>query len=282
MHNAPILVIGSSGKTGRRVAAGLARKGLEVREGSRRAETPFDWDDRTTWRPALHAVRAAYIAYAPDLAAPGALDNLNALIEIAREEGVGRLVLLSGRGEANARKGEQAVLESGIPSTVVRAAWFNQNFTEGHMAGVVPEGVLAVPAGDVKEAIVDADDIADVAIAALTEDGHAGEIYEVTGPELLSFHEIAAQLSESSGHQVTYLPISFEENKAALVEAVGPELGSLINDIMTETLSGENEFVGDGVERALGRKAKPFRQYCEEAKAAGAWDQLAASPEGGA
>src|SRR5215472_7809728 len=96
------LVLGGTGKTGRRVADRLRRAAVPVRLGSRRAEPPFDWDDRATWDPALKGVTAAYVAYQPDLAAPGALDTVQAFFAQAVAGGIERLVLLSGRGEAEA------------------------------------------------------------------------------------------------------------------------------------------------------------------------------------
>ena len=126
---------------------------------------------------------AAYISYAPDLAIPGATDSIRAFTGEAAERGVKRLVLLSGRGEEEAQNCERIVRNSGLDWTVVRASWFNQNFSEGEFLDMVLGGAITLPAGDVPEPFVDADDIADVAVAALVEDGHAGETYEVTGPD---------------------------------------------------------------------------------------------------
>ena len=104
--------------------------------------------------------------------------------------GVEHLVLLSGRGEHHARLGEDVVRNSGLSFTIVRAAWFAQNFSEGYLRDPILAGILPMPGGMIAEPIIDIDDIADVVVAALTEDGHVGELYEVTGPRLMTFAEI--------------------------------------------------------------------------------------------
>ena len=168
------LVLAATGKTGRRVADRLEAQGRPVRRGSRSAAIPFDWDDATTWAPALEGVEAAYVVYIPDLAVPAAPPAIRAFTELALEAGVRRLVLLSGRGEEEAQRCERIVQESGLDWTIVRASWFAQNFSEGAFHDLVLAGEVALPAGDVQEPFIDVDDIADVVVAALTEYGHVG------------------------------------------------------------------------------------------------------------
>ncbi len=170
MQGQPILVIGATGKTGRRVAAGLEARGQSVRRGSRNSATPFDWEAPETWTPALKGARAAYVTYFPDLAFPGAVEKLESLCETAKDCELEHLVLLSGRGEHHARLGEEVVRNSGLGFTIVRSAWFAQNFSEGYLRDPILSGVLPMPGGDVAEPIINIDDIADVAVAALTED----------------------------------------------------------------------------------------------------------------
>ena len=165
MKQLPILVIGSTGKTGRRIVQQLEASGHPVREGSRRSDTPFDWEQPATWPAALQGVGAVYVSFFPDLAVPGAPAAIEELMALALEAGVRRVVLLSGRGEANAERCEELVRASGIDFTLIRASWFQQNFTEGHLLEPVLGGVIALPAGDVREPFVDVDDIADVATA---------------------------------------------------------------------------------------------------------------------
>lgn len=186
------LVLGGTGKTGRRIVHRLITRGLPVRAGSRSGEPPFDWDDQSTWAPALRDVTAAYLAYYPDLVMPGAAPAIRAFAARAVESGVRRLVLLSGRGEEETHASEQAIRESGADWTILRASWFAQNFSEGFLLGPVLTGEIALLAWDVSEPFADAEDIADVTVAALTADGHAGHTYELTGPRLLTFGDAAA------------------------------------------------------------------------------------------
>ncbi len=275
MKTAPILVIGSTGKTGSRIFEKLTDLGHDVRPGSRHATIPFDWDDAATWGPALAGVGAVYISYFPDLAVPGASAKIEELTVAARDAGVERLVLLSGRGEPHAQLCEVIVARSGLEYTLVRASWFAQNFSEGYLLAPAMAGEIALPAGNVREPIVDVDDIADVAVAALTEGGHNGELYEVTGPRLLSFDEVAAELSAHMGRPVRYVPISFDAFHAGMSAAAGAFIADVITGICRMTLDGRNEYVSDGVERALGRPATDFSAFCRKAAADGAWKQAA-------
>ncbi len=172
---------GGTGKSGRRVAARLAALGHDVRIGSRSGTPPFDWNEPATWPAVLDGARVAWVAYVPDLAFPGALDTIRAFSAEAVGRGVRRLVLLSGRGEEEALAAEQVVRDSGAEWTIVRAAVFAQDFSEHFLLGPVLDGVIALPAGDVAEPFVDVDDIAEVAVAALTDTTgrHAGQVYEV-------------------------------------------------------------------------------------------------------
>jgi uncharacterized protein YbjT (DUF2867 family) len=275
MPTFPILVIGSSGKTGSRIAARLSQRGYPVRLGSRRSPIPFDWDQPETWSPALAGVEAVYIAYYPDLAYPGAPEKIEALSRLAKQVGVRRLVLLSGRGEFHAQRCENIVRQSGLEYVLVRAAWFAQNFSEGALLEPLLEGLIALPANDVREPIVDADDIADVAVAALTEPHHAGQLYEVTGPELLSFAEMADTLSQATGRTIRYQPMTLDEFHAAMSEIGGPVIADVITGICRETLDGRNALLGDGVQRALGRAPKKFADFCHSTASSGVW-QVAA------
>ncbi len=271
MQSPTTLVIGSTGKTGRRVARRLANLGHDVRRGSRKATPPFDWQDQSTWPQALDGVEAVYISYFPDLAVPEAPAAIGRLVEDACSAGVRKLVLLSGRGEANAQRCEQIVRDSGLGYTIIRASWFAQNFSEGALLGPVLSGVVAMPAGDVREPFVDVDDIADVAVAALTDDRHDGQLYELTGPRLLSFHEVASELSAVTGRQVHYQPVTFEAFEAALSEEVGLQTAHMFTELCREVLDGRNESLADGVTRALGREPRDFRDFAREAARTGVW-----------
>lgn len=275
MQTRPTLVIGATGKTGSRVANILDQKGVPVRRGSRGADIPFDWDKPDTWNAALDGVASAYVTYFPDIAMPGAVEKVEALAAAARSSGVERLVMLTGRGEHHAQLGEEAVRASGVDFTIVRAAWFAQNFSEGYLRDPVLAGILPMPGGAVLEPIIDIDDIADVAVAALTETGHAGELYEVTGPRLMTFAQMADELGTAIGRDVRHIPISFEEFRASVAEVAGPSIADIFETIARETLDGRNAHPADGVERALGRKPRDFSAFASRAALAGAWSDAA-------
>lgn len=270
------LVLGGTGKTGRRIAAGLEAKGIEIRIGSRSASPSFDWNNEAGWDACLKDVEAAYINYAPDLAIPGATDSIQAFVDRAKRQGVRRLVLLSGRGEAEAQACERIVQESGLEWTIVRASWFYQNFSEGAFVDMVHSGQITLPAGDTPEPFVDVDDIAEVAVAALTEPGHAGEIYEVTGPRLMTFADIASELSKATGREIGYVQIPHEAFVAGVADSGAPkDVVWLLDYLFSTVLDGRNANLTDGVQRALGRPPKDFADYAREVAATGLWKAVA-------
>jgi len=275
MTDQPILVIGATGKTGSRVARKLEAKGVAVRRGARKSETPFDWEDPSTWAPVLNGVSKAYVTYFPDLAFPGAVDKLEAFTKVAAETELKHIVLLSGRGEHFAAMGEEIVRNSGLRFTIVRAAWFAQNFSEGYLRDPILGGVLPMPGDEIKEPIIDIDDIADVVVAALTEDGHIGERYEVTGPRLMTFAEMAEVLSSTLARNIQHIPITFEDFHANVAASGGDFVAEVFTQIARETLDGRNAHTADGVERALGRKPRDFAEFAQTAMAAGAWSTAA-------
>ncbi len=273
------LVLGGTGKTGRRVAEQLKRLGKPMRVASRAADLSFDWDDKGTWDAVLNGVTAAYLSYAPDLAVPGATDTIRAFVEHAVQRGVQRLVLLSGRGEEEAQLCERIVQRAGIEWTVVRASWFNQNFSEGEFLDMVLAGEIILPAGNIGEPFVDTDDIADVAVAALTEDGHTGQVYEVTGPRLLTFTEVAEEIARASGREIQYIQIPREAFAAGIAESGAPgDIAWLLDYLFSTVLDGRNAYVCDGVQRALGREPTDFADYAHRIAESGAWN-TSSSPQ---
>ncbi len=268
----PILVLNGTGKAGRRVAERLTARGLPVRIGSRYGEPRFDWEDRSTWAPALEGVGPAYVSHRLD-AIPGSAETLGSFAELAVESGVSRLVLMSGRGEEESVRGAQAVRDSGADLTVLHSTWFAQNFSEDYMLDFVLSGEVALPAGDTPDPFVDADDVADVAVAALTDDRHIGEVYELTGPRLLTFAEAVEEISRAVGREVRYVPISIEEHEAAAAEQGVPgETIDLLTHLFSEILDGRNARLADGVQRALGREPRDFADFARAAAATGVWN----------
>jgi uncharacterized protein YbjT (DUF2867 family) len=270
--SAPIAVLGATGKTGRRVVERLQTRGYAVRSGSRSASPAFDWKKPEQWDAILAGASAIYAAYHPDLAAPGATEAITHLVERARYHGIGRIVLLSGRGEEEAQRCERIVQESGMGYTIVRCSWFNQNFSENFIRDMVLGGTIALPVGDVREPFIDAEDIAAVATAALIEDGHDGELYEITGPELLTFAEATREIAEVIGRPVHFAPITQTDFIEGLRAASLPEeMVNLLDYLFTQVLDGRNAFLGDGVQRALGREPRSFAEFVREAHAQAAW-----------
>ncbi|MBE1536059.1 NAD(P)H-binding protein [Actinomadura algeriensis] len=267
------LVLGGTGKTGRRVVERLEAMDVPVRMGSRSADPAFDWTDESGWPRVLRGVDAVYLAFAPDLAVPGAPDVIRAFTAAAREAGVRRVVLLSGRGEEEALACERVVRDSGLEWTVVRASWFAQNFSEDYLLDPVRAGEVVLPAGDVPEPFADADDIADVAVAALTADGHAGEVYEVTGPRALTFPEAVAEIGRAVGRDVAYVRIGVEDYAAAVREhGVPDDVAALLTYLFGTVLDGRNSEPADGVRRALGREPRDFADYARATAASGIWN----------
>jgi uncharacterized protein YbjT (DUF2867 family) len=275
-----IAVLGGTGTTGRRVAERLERLGHPVRIGSRRGTPAFDWDDPTTWDAVLDGVGTAYLAYSPDVSFPGAAEAVGGVAAAAVRHGVRRLVLLSGRGEEDAWPAEQAVRESGAEWTIVRCSVFAQNFSEHFLLEPVLAGEIALPAGDVAEPFLDIDDLADVAVAALTEDGHAGRTYELTGPRLLTFADVAAELTRATGRSIRYVPVTADEYAAAAADwGVPAEEVAALTELFTRIFDGHNAFVCDDVRQVLGRPARDFAEYARTAAATGVW---AVDPAAGA
>lgn len=271
MQTSPILVIGATGKTGRRIVQTLRKLNYPVREGARHTPVRFDWDDRSSWDAALRGVNSAYVSYSPDLAFPGAPEKIDALTLAAKEAGVEHLVLLSGRNETHAQHCEAIVQASGLQYTLVRTSWFAQNFSEGYLLGAVLDGTIALPAGQVAEPFVDVDDIADVAVAALTDTRHRGRLYELTGPRLLTFAQAADEISAAAGRPVQYVALEPEDFRAAVTPVFGPDMANLFTDLCIEVFDGRNTCLAHGVSEALGRAPRDFSDFCKASAASGRW-----------
>ncbi|HEX6426886.1 MAG TPA: hypothetical protein VF008_04335 [Niastella sp.] len=266
------LVLGGKGKTGSRVVAKLQQLEWPVHVGSRSGDRAFDWEDQSTWKKAIKDMETIYVSYFPDLAVPGAVDAIRAFTKIAVEGGVKKLVLLSGRGEAEAQECEKIVMATNIDWTIVRASWFCQNFSEGYLREPILAGHVVFPAGDIPEPFIDAEDIADVAVAAITQAGHNHKLYEVTGPRLLTFRDAIETIGRETGRTIVYEQIPVEAYAALLKEyGVPKDFIWLITYLFTEVLDGRNENITHGVEEALGRPATDFVTYAKRTAATGIW-----------
>lgn len=275
MNKSPILVIGKNGKTGRRVNERLQALGYTTRPVSRSTNPLFDWEKPETWRPAIQDTTAAYVTYQPDLAVPDAEPAIRAFVRLAAEVGLKHIVLLSGRGEAGAQRAEEVVKSSGISWNIVRASWFFQNFSESFMLESILAGELVLPAGDTVEPFVDVDDIADVAIAALTMPHLRNRVFEVTGPRALTFAQCIGEISDALHRPVKYTCIPVDAYVDALVEQGAPEeMQWLLRELFTVVFDGRNSNVRFGVEEALGRPATDFKTYVQKTVESGVWNAV--------
>lgn len=272
-QNMTVLVTGATGKTGRRVTEAAEAAGFTVRAASRSGAVRFDWYDPSTWDDALRGADAAYLAYQPDVGAPGAGEAVGALSRRAVELGVRRIVLLSARGEDQAEPAERAVRESGADWTVVRASWFAQNLSEGPLLEGMRAGELVFPAGEVLEPFIDSRDIADAVVAVLRPDsGFAGRVVELSGPRLLSFRDAVREISEAAGREIRYVPVSAREYGGALAEyGVPEEEAEFLIELFETNLDGRNAHLSEGVREVLGRAPRDFAEFAREQAEAGVW-----------
>ncbi|MFC8419732.1 NAD-dependent epimerase/dehydratase family protein [Streptomyces sp. NPDC057236] len=270
--NTTIVVTGATGRTGSRVARAAKAAGLTVRAASR--ATGFDWADRSTWAETLRGADAAYLVHPADVGAPGTAEAVGELAGTAVGLGVRRLVLLSARGEDQALPTEEALRASGADWTVVRAAWFAQNFSEGPLAAEVRGGELVFPAGEVAEPFVDVRDIAEVVVAAVTGgERYAGRTLAVTGPRLLTWGGAVAEIAAATGRPLAYRAVPAREYGEALVGfGVPPEEAGFLTGLFGTLLDGRNARVEDGVRQVLGREPRDFASFVAEEAGAGTWE----------
>ncbi|MGB0371358.1 MAG: SDR family oxidoreductase [Opitutales bacterium] len=267
-----VLVIGANGKTGRRVAERLQKSGVQVKAASRSSATRFDWNDASTWAPAIEGSTGAYITVYPDLSFPGVAEKVEAFAKLAVSLGCKRLVLLSGRGEEGAQDAENRLQNAGAEWIIVRCSVFNQNFSESFQ-GAIRHGHLSMPVGDILEPFIDTDDIADVAYAAFTDDRHIGEIYELSGTRLMSMQDVAADLTTALERPISFHSVSVEAYAKELIEHGFSEEESLpVAQLIADVMDGRNAYLTDGVQRALGRPPKDFLDYAKDAAAEGIWN----------
>ena len=275
MKEKKYLILGGKGKTGRKIAQRLTALGKIIRISSRSEQPSFDWEQPSTWLNTLVGMDVVYITFQPDLAVPSAKLALEKFTKLAVKNGIQKMVLLSGRGEKEAQLCERIVMKAGVDWTIVRADWFNQNFSESFLLDPILAGHVALPRGEVLIPFIDTDDIADVATAALLEDKHNGQVYALTGPRLLSFKQVTKEISITIGREIQFEAITIEQYNEMLKQFQLPdEYVWLINFLFTNVLDGRNSSTTNDVEKVLGRKAKDFSEYVKETAAAGTWDMV--------
>lgn len=276
MKTQKILVLGANGKTGSRVIERLQNnKNVEIKVGSRTAKIPFDWENPETWNAVLTGTDAVYITFQPDLAVPSAVEIIQKFTVLASKLGVQKMVLLSGRGEKEAQVCEEIVKNTAKNWTIVRASWFNQNFSESFFLDPILADFVALPRAEALEPFTDANDIADVVTACLLQDKHNGQTYELTGPELLTFPEAVAKIAAASNKKIEFQALSLEEYTQMLQQYQVPEDHIwLINYLFEQVLDGRNSSITNDIEKVLGRKATDFSTYAKEAAKTGIWNAV--------
>jgi len=280
MKQSQILVLGGKGKTGSRVAERLRNLGYtNIRIGSRSAMPAFDWENQDSWSEVVKDVETVYITFQPDLAIPSAVDIIKRFTRLATENGVRKMVLLSGRGEREAQLCEQVVMETAQKWTIVRASWFNQNFSESVFLDPILSGHVALPRSEALEPFTDANDIADVVVQAIIDDKHNGQIYELTGPRLMTIPQAVAEIADACGKYIEFQPLTLEAYVQHLRNFKLPEdFIWLVNYLFEEVLDGRNSSVSSDIEKVLGRKATDFSEYVKTTAAKGVWGR---ATEGG-
>lgn len=271
-----ILVIGGTGKTGRKVVEGLKKHGHQVRIGSRSNTPAFEWNEPATWPKALEGIDKVYIVYYPDLAVPGALEAIKGLTEAAKVAGVKKAVLLSGKGEREAERCEEVVAHSGLDYTLVRASWFSQNFSESFLLDPILAGHVALPMPEAQIPFVDTGDIAEVVVQTLIDDAHNGKTYEITGPRALTFKEVVAEIAAGINRSISYQAVSLEEYNSMMKAAGLPADYIWLFDYLFREVLGkaENQVVTKDVEKVLGRKATDFSEFVQVTAKTGVWQQV--------
>ena len=274
MRKDTFLIIGGTGKTGRKVVDSLQLLNQNVRVGSRSSEPPFDWNNSKTWEAALEGVDKIYITYQPDLAVPGALQSIEKLINLAKNKNLKKVVLLSGKGEREAELCEQVVIHSGLDHTIVRASWFSQNFSESFFLEPIQQGFVALPQADVQVPYVDTGDIADVVVEALLHDIHNGKIYQLTGPSTLSFKEAIAEIAKATNREIEFMPITIDQYVTAMKEqGIPADFVWLVEYLFTEVLGNPMvSEISNDIEKVLKRKPKSFLDYVSETVKTGIWE----------
>ncbi|WP_299251701.1 NmrA family NAD(P)-binding protein [uncultured Aquimarina sp.] len=275
MKTENILVIGGNGKTGRRVAENLTQLGHNVRVVGRKTNPAFDWENTDTYDTALKDMDRAYIVYYPDLAVPGSRDAISTLTKKALQAGLEKVVLLSGKGETEAEACEEIVANSGLNYTLVRASWFNQNFSEGAFLEFILNGIVALPMPNAEIPFVDVNDIADVVSKVILDDTYNGQTITVTGPQKRTFKEVVEIMAETIDKHIQFVPISIDEFKEGMRKAGLPDsyvwlFGYLFKEVLGNP---ENQEVSDDVAKVLGRPAIDFETFARETAASGIWNQ---------
>ena len=271
-----ILITTPNGKVGSEIVRQLQAQGEAVRVGAHTVEkartafpgaevVSFDFGDEGSVRTALAGVDRLYLASPGELpAAP-----VQRAVDLAREAGVRQVVRLSAmgveQGESPLREVERHIEASDLAWTLLRPNWFMQNYSTLNAAEIRNQGTLSEPAGEGATSFVDARDIASVAVAALTQDGHAEQAYAITGPAALTREQVASAISQALGREVRYVPVSEAQFQEGMRASGAPEhYVGLMTTLYGAVRAGYTATVTDDVQRVTGRPAIPFEQFARD------------------
>ncbi|WP_017589970.1 NmrA family NAD(P)-binding protein [Nocardiopsis ganjiahuensis] len=269
------LVIGATGTTGSRTAAQLSALGHRAKAASRRgADVPgaepvaFDWYEPATHAAALDGADRVYLIPPVGDADPAAV--MLPFLRQARTAGVRRAVLLSSSAipEGGPAVGtvHQALPDLFEQWAVLRPSWFMQNFTgtHAHAASIREEGTLWTATGSGRVGFVDAEDIAAVAVRALTDEHAPNTDLVLTGPEALSYDDIATAITQVTGRPVDHHRLSYEQMRDRLTAQVPLEFASILAGMDRAIAEGAEDRITDTVQRLTGRPARRFRVHLEQ------------------
>ncbi len=267
-----VLVTAPNSKTGKQVVKLLEKENIPFRAASRSTSPSFDWEDEKTWSPAMSGTNAIYAVIPPNLAFADMPVRFKTFLKHCEAEQIKRIVLLSGRGEEEASRIEDIALSSTIPTTVLRASWFAQNFSEGYFVEGVANGLLALPSKLVREPFIDTRDIAKAAAFALKDTSSNDNIYELTGPELLSFEDVANKFTKHLDQPVTFVYVPLEDYLNELQQfGVPSDEIELTRFLFDELLDGRNAYTTSDLNLLLGEQGTSFEQFIQHTKSSGVW-----------
>ena len=275
-----VLVTGATGTVGSAVVRALTAKGVAVRAGIHTADkadlvahplvevVTFDPDTPESLRPAMHGIERMFLL----TVATENMPDLNArVVDAARDEGVRHIVKLSGLGADDQttltlnkihRAAEKQIEASGIAWTFLRPNSFMQNFTRYYRDVIRAQGAFFLPQGNGRVSHVDVRDVAEIAVKALTEFGHEGKVYSLTGPAALTNHEVAQHLSKGIGRRISYVNVpDLLATEAMKGMGLSPWLIRALMEVNRMNRDGGAATVTNDVEAVLGRPATSFAQF---------------------
>jgi len=276
-----ILVTGATGTIGQALINQLQTKNADFVAGVRNIDeakkklpsvnnfVEFDFSNSATYEGAVENVDRVFVLGPP---MEMHLDELVApFLDFLKSKEINRVVYLSALGSEYMKTLTfhttltQKIKDDGFDFTILKPSFFAQNFKNYEGENITERGVVYVPAGDGKAAFVDVNDIAAVAATALTEDGHVGKTYEITGPEALSYQDAAKLLSEVTGKQIVYPVPTPEEFTATLKQAGAPDfIAPYMIDVYSMISNHHVNVVSNHVEQVTGNKPTALKSVLEQ------------------